>query len=216
MMLRIYFLFFLFVAFDLKAQEVTFEKVTIPDIRLKDTVFMGYTLEPIDIYAIPVPRNLGLSNRDKAYLRKVYPYALRISHLVEQLDRESSAIDKRRKRKQYINEMEKMLKTQFTDDVKDLTRIQGQMLTKLVYRETNQTVFDLIKKYKNGMSANWWNFLGKFYSQTLKMKYDPKGEDVEMERYVKYLDRIYQRDGMKEEIKNEKFDLPVQDKNRKR
>ncbi len=198
------------------AQDTTFKPITIPDIKLTDTIFMGYTLEPVEINAIAPPKNLGLSSRDKMYLRKVYPYALRISHIVDQIEKELAAIDKNRKRKKYIGEMENLLKKQFTDDVKDLTRIQGQMLTKLVYRETNKTVYELIKGYKNGFSAGWWNLLGKFYDQDLKMKYDPNGVDKEIEKYVQYLDKVYQRDGIKEEIQNEQFTPPVQDKKRKR
>lgn len=198
------------------AQDTTFQKITIPDIQLSDTIFNGYTLEPVEVFSIPYPKNLGLSSRDKSYLRKVYPYALRVSHLVNQIDRELSEIDRNRKRKKYISEMEKMLKDQFTDDVKDLTRIQGQMLTKLIYRETNRTVFELIKNYKSGFSAGWWNLLGKFYSQDLKLHYEPNGKDTDIEKYVKYLDQVYQRDGIKEDINNEQFTPPIQDKKRKR
>lgn len=204
------------VAVQSYAQDTTFKPITIPDIRLTDTIFMGYTLEPVEINAIAPPKIQGLTSRDKMYLRKVYPYALRISHLVDQIERELAAIDKNRKRKKYINEMEDMLKDQFTDDVKDLTRIQGQMLTKLIYRETNKTVYDLIKGYKSGFSAGWWNLLGKFYDQDLKMKYRPEGVDKDIELYVQYLDKVYQRDGVKEQIQNEQFTPPVQDKKRKR
>ena len=180
-----WYIFILFIAIKVNSygQDSSFPSINIPNIELTDTIFMGYTLEPIDVYAVPLPKNLGLSSRDKLYLKKVYPYALRVSHLVDQLDRELGSLDKNRKKKKYINEMESMLKKQFTDDVKDLTRIQGQMLTKLIYRETNRTAFDLIKGYK---------------------------------RFVRYLDMIYQRDGIKEEIKNEEFTPPVQDKKRKR
>lgn len=203
-------------SFQLYAQDSTFKPIIIPDIQLKDTVFYGYTLDPLDVDWILPPKDSRLSSRDKMYLRKVYPYALRISHLVDQIERELAEIDKNRKRKKYISEMENMLKNQFTDDVKDLTRIQGQMLTKLVHRETNQTVFQLIKGYKSGFTAGFWNMLGKFYNQDLKNKYDPKGEDAEIEKYIQYLDKVYQRDGLKEEIKNEQFTPPVQDKKRKR
>ena len=213
-----WYILILFIVFNLKTygQDTSFHSINIPNIELTDTIFMGYTLEPVDIYSIPFPKNLGLTSRDKLYLKKVYPYALRISHIVDQLDRELDMIDKNRKKKKYIKEMEDLLKKQFTDDVKDLTRIQGQMLTKLIYRETNRTAFELIKNYKSGFSAGLWNMLGKFYNQDLKRKYDPQGEELEIEKYVQYLDMVYQRDGIKEDIINEKFTPPVQDKKRKR
>jgi hypothetical protein len=213
-----WYILILFIVFNVKTygQDTSFHSINIPNIELTDTIFMGYTLEPVDVYSIPFPKNLGLTSRDKLYLKKVYPYALRISHIVDQLDRELDMIDKNRKKKKYIKEMEDLLKKQFTDDVKDLTRIQGQMLTKLIYRETNRTAFELIKNYKSGFSAGLWNMLGKFYNQDLKRKYDPQGEDLEIEKYVQYLDMVYQRDGIKEDIINEKFTPPVQDKKRKR
>jgi hypothetical protein len=213
-----WYILILFIVFNVKTygQDTSFHSINIPNIELTDTIFMGYTLEPVDVYSIPFPKNLGLTSRDKLYLKKVYPYALRISHIVDQLDRELDMIDKNRKKKKYIKEMEDLLKKQFTDDVKDLTRIQGQMLTKLIYRETNRTAFELIKNYKSGFSAGLWNMLGKFYNQDLKRIYDPQGEDLEIEKYVQYLDMVYQRDGIKEDIINEKFTPPVQDKKRKR
>lgn len=203
-------------SFQLYAQDTTFKPIIIPDLQVRDTIYLGYTLDPLDVDWVLPPKDSKLSSRDKMYLRKVYPYALRISHLVDQIEMELSELDKNRKRKKYISVMEDMLKDQFTDDVKDLTRIQGQMLTKLVYRETNKTIFELIKGYKNGLSAGFWNILGKFYNQDLKMKYDPEGEDYEIEKYIQYLDKVYQRDGLKEILQNEQFTPPVQDKKRKR
>jgi len=200
----------------LQAQDTTFKPITIPDIKLTDTIFEGYTLQPTIVYSWKTPKDVTLSSRDQAYLRKVYPYALRIGHLVDQIEREMATMSKNKQKKRYVSEMEKMLKDQFTDDVKDLTRIQGQMLTKLIHRETNRTVYELIKGYKSGFSAGWWNLLGKFYDQDLKMEYDPNGADAQMEKYVRYLDLIYQRNGLKESIKNEQFVPPVQDKKRKR
>jgi hypothetical protein len=198
------------------AQDTLYKPIRIPDIQLSDTVFPGYELPPVNIKGYKEPLNLSLSSRDRAYLRKVYPYALRISHLVEQIEIQVAEINRNAKRKQYIKDMETMLKDQFTEDVKNLTRIQGQMLTKLVHRETGQTIYDLVRKYKNGFSAGWWNLLGKFYDQDLKMKYDPSGIDSEIEQYVQYLDFIYQRNGLKENIENEQFTPPIQSKKRTR
>ena len=194
----------------------SFPAIILPEIKSGDTIFPGYILEPVTVTSWKEPADIGLSSRDKAYLRKVYPYALRISHLVDHIERELSLIKKNKNRKSYVKDMEKLLKDEFTDDVKGLTRIQGQMLTKLVYRETNKTIYDHIRKYKSGFSAGWWNLLGKLYDQDLKLKYDPEGEDKEIERYVRYLDQIYQRNGLKENINNEQFTLPVQGKKRKR
>ena len=80
-----WYILILFIVFNLKTygQDTSFHSINIPNIELTDTIFMGYTLEPVDIYSIPFPKNLGLTSRDKLYLKKVYPYALRISHIVD-------------------------------------------------------------------------------------------------------------------------------------
>jgi hypothetical protein len=199
----------------LKAQD-SFPAIILPEIKAGDTIFPGKILEPVTVTGWKEPQGLSLSSRDKAYLRKVYPYALRIGHLVETIEGELAAMKKNKNRKQYIRDMEKMLKEEFTDDVKDLTRIQGQMLTKLVCRETNATVYELIKRYKSGFSAGWWNLMGKFYDQDLKLRYEPEGVDKDIERYVLYLDNIYQRNGLKENIQNEQFTPSIQGKKRTR
>jgi hypothetical protein len=196
--------------------DTSFKKIVIPDIQLSDTVFPGYTLEPVTVYNWKLPKDIDLNTRDQAYLKKVYPYALRISHLVNQIESDLFSLESNKKRRKYKSEMEDILKDQFEDDVRNLTRIQGQMLTKLVYRETGYTIYELLKKYKGGFSAGWWNLLGKFYDQDLKLQYDPSGVDLQMEKYVQYLDLVYLRNGFKETIQNERYITPVQSEKRKR
>ena len=74
----------------------------------------------------------------------------------------------------------------------------------------------MIKKYKSGFSAGVWNLFGKFYDQDLKLNYQPLSRDKEIEQYVQYLDFIYQRNGLKENIQNEQFTPPIQGQKRKR
>lgn len=199
----------------LKAQDTSFKKIVIPSIQLSDTIITGYTIEPTIIYNWKMPVGITLSNRDQAYLKKVYPYALRIEHLVNQIENDLSSIDGNRKQKKYKSELEDKLREQFEDDVRNLTRIQGQMLCKLIYRQTGYSVHDLLKKYKGGFSAGWWNLLGKFYDQNLKLTYDPLGVDKDIEAYVQYLDLVYLRNGLKESIQNEKITPSIQSKKRK-
>jgi hypothetical protein len=191
------------------------ESIKFPAITLdEDTIFKEYTLEPVNIYARP-KEAITLSTRDQAYLKKVYPYALRVARIVKILDNHLADLDKNRQKSKYLNEMESLLKKEFSDDLKNLTRIQGQMLTKLVYRETNRTIYQLLKDYKSGFSAGWWNMLGKIYDQDLKMEYEPYGKDHDIEVYVQYLDDLYLKNGLKETINNEKYSTPIQGKKRK-
>ncbi len=191
------------------------ENIVLPAITIdKDTIAREYVLEPVNIYARP-KETINLSSRDQNYLKKIYPYALRVSRIVYIIEQHTEELKKNKQKKNYLKDMEKMLKDEFTDDLKNLTRIQGQMLTKLIYRETDRTVYDLVKKYKGGFSAGWWNLMGKFYDQDLKMEYDPFDEDKDIEVYIQYLDDLYLHNGLKEAINHEQYNLSIQDKKRK-
>jgi hypothetical protein len=77
---------------------------------------------------------------------KVYPYAKvageRLDSLNMRLAREKSA----RKRAKYTKQYQDFLEQRFEAELRKLTRSEGQILCKLVYRETDQTVFQLIRK----------------------------------------------------------------------
>ena len=71
-------------------------------------------------------------------------------------------------------------------EIKSLTRKEGVILSKLVYRELGISVFDLIKEYKGGWSAFWWQNLAKVYDGNIKSKFDPKKnkEDFLIEKII--------------------------------
>jgi len=193
----------------------TNDNLVLPAITIdKDTIAREYILEPVNIYARP-KEEINLSSRDQGYLKKVYPYALRVSRIVSIIDQHSEELKRNKQKKNYLKDMEKMLKDEFTDDLKNLTRIQGQMLTKLIYRETGTTVYELLKKYKGGFSAGWWNLMGKIYDQDLKMEYAPFEKDKDIEVYIQYLDDLYLHNGLKEAINHEQYNLSIQNKKRK-
>ena len=127
-----------------------------------------------------------------------------------------SAMDKKREKKKYLNSTEKLIKNEFKDDIKNLTRTQGRVLIKLIYRETGATVHELIADYRSDFKAGWWQFMAKRFDLDLKTIHDASGEDKALEAYVQQLDAIYQRTGKTNQIQNEELDLSVQDKRRKR
>ena len=108
---------------------------------------------------------------------KVYPYAKaageRLDSLNMQLAKEKSA----RKRAKYTRHYQKFLEERFEAELRKLTRSEGQILCKLVYRETDQTVFKLIRQYRNWLTAVGWSVTGSWYDINIRKEYDPKGDD---------------------------------------
>ena len=74
----------------------------------------------------------------------------------------------------------------FLIEIKSLTRKEGVILSKLVYREFGISVFDIIEKYKGKWSAFWWQNLALLYDGDIKSKYDPKKnkEDFIIEKII--------------------------------
>ena len=54
-----------------------------------------------------------------------------------------------------------------------LTQSEGRFLSELVYRQTGQTVYDILKKYKSKWTAFWYQNIAKLYNVDLKVKFDP-------------------------------------------
>lgn len=57
--------------------------------------------------------------------------------------------------------------------MKDLSLSRGQILVKLIYRETGSTAYQIIKELRGGMNAFLWNTAGGAYNLDLKTQFDP-------------------------------------------
>lgn len=194
----------------LSASRAQSEKDTI---RLPQMILNGDTmdeiiLEPIEVTASKLEK-VNLEEWKMRYLRKVYPYALRTARLTKKINDDLQNCKTKSERKRYLNDCEKVMRGEFESNLRNLTHIQGQYLIKLINRETGQTVFDLLKEYRSGWKAFWWNFAGKFFSLDMKAKYDPQGEDKEIENYIQRLQYIYHTDGTNYIIQNEQFNTPT-------
>jgi hypothetical protein len=62
---------------------------------------------------------------------------------------------------------------------------------KIINRETQNTCYDIIKEYKGGFSARFWQTVAWVFGSSLKQDYDPAGEDAELEPIVREVARMY-------------------------
>ena len=76
-------------------------------------------------------------------------------------------------KKKYLKIVENYLENEFTAQLKKLSRKQGQILVKLIHRQTGNTTFDLIKDYKSGWKAFWSNNTARLFDINLKTKFEP-------------------------------------------
>ena len=132
---------------------------------------------------------------------KVYPYAILASSRLDKLNERLVKIKGRSNKKKYTRHVEKYIENELSAQLKKLTRTEGQILIKLIYRETGKTVFDLVKELRNGFKAFSYNSLAKLFDISIKTDYNPdkNKEDAIIEDVLK---RAYGDNS----IYNEEFD----------
>lgn len=122
-----------------------------------------------------------------------YPYALQAGYTINEVNFNLGRIRNDKERKKYIKSKEAELKKKFADPLTQLSVYQGKVLMKLINRETNNNCYELIKEYKGGFSARFWQTVAWVFGSSLKQDYDPAGDDAEMELIVKEVARMYGR-----------------------
>lgn len=116
---------------------------------------------------------------------KAYPYALVAKKLVEEADSTIAADNlKGVKRDRYVNKVQGELFDVFEGQMRKLTVSQGALIMKLVDREVGKSSYNIIKGYKSGMAAGFWQGVAKIFGSDLKKPYDPDGEDALTEELV--------------------------------
>jgi hypothetical protein len=109
-------------------------------------------------------------------MRRVYPLALEAARIVKELDAELAQVDSKRKKRKITKVYSKELKESYLYAIKDLYIEEGVLLMKLVHRETNKTVTEIIASYRGKIKSEFYDQIGRIWKQDLDAKYDAKKE----------------------------------------
>ncbi len=109
----------------------------------------------------------------KRRILKVYPFAIEAKNKIQEIENSLDTILKKRHKRRYVNKMSKWVKEEYSVQLKKLTMSEGRILVKLVYRETNLTTYEILKNYRGGFNAFFWQSLARIYENNLKSIYDP-------------------------------------------
>ena len=112
-------------------------------------------------------------------VHKAYPYAKLAADRLVQLNDQLKEIKSRRKRRRHIKKMQKYMEGEFTEQLKKMTRTEGRILIKLLHRQTGLTAFELIKEYRSGWKAFWYNTTANMFKLSLKNEYHPEAEAID-------------------------------------
>lgn len=105
---------------------------------------------------------------------KVYPYAKLAAERLVALNTRLATLKSKSDKRQYSKIIQRYIEDEFSAELKKLTRTEGQILVKLMHRQTGTTTFDLIKELRSGWRAFWFNNTAKLFDISLKREYDPE------------------------------------------
>ncbi len=105
--------------------------------------------------------------------RKVYPYAKLASERLTTMTERLKTIEKSRDKKRYTKRIQKYVEGEFSEKLKKLTHTEGQILVKLIHRQTGRTAFELVKELRTGWRAFWYNTTANLFEISLKEEYKP-------------------------------------------
>jgi len=149
----------------------------------RDTLMM-LVFNPIRVY----PRERFRNKKDEEFywktvrdVKKTLPYAKLISATLLETYEYMGTYRNEKEKRAYMVQFEKEIFKQYKPVMKKMTKSQGKMLIKLIYRETNQDSYHIIKAFLGSFRAGFWQTFGKFFGVSLKQGYHPnKNKDDAM------------------------------------
>lgn len=135
----------------------------------------------IDLDAVVVLNRLHFENKNqrikylilKRKTIKVYPYAKLAAERLVELNKRLESLESKGAQRRYAKVIQRYIESEFSEELKKLTRTEGQILVKLIHRQTGKTTFDLIKELRSGWRAFWFNNTARLFSISLKEEFNP-------------------------------------------
>jgi len=147
---------------------------TIPSIHIR----------PVRVYARGA--DLRRYRRLVAAVKKVYPVAKIAKARMAEMEAELQRLPTKKAQKTYIRGVYRQIREEYTPIVKHMTRTQGRVLLKLIDRETDYTAYEVLREFRGGFVAGFWQTLSRVFGQNLKSEYDAEGDDRLIEQIVRY------------------------------
>ena len=131
-------------------------------------------------------------NRLRNAVYVTYPYARLAGITINDINAHLAGVDSKRERKEYVKTREKELKAKFSDPLSNLSVYQGKILMKLINRQTGNDCYEIIKDYRNGLTARLYQTVAFFFGSSLKQSWDLTDKtDRQIENFVKEIDGVW-------------------------
>lgn len=119
-----------------------------------------------------------------------YPYARIAGATINDINSKLTGISSKKERKTIIKSREKELKSEFSEPLSNLSVYQGKILMKLINRQTGNNCYEIIKEFKGGFNARFYQTIAFFVGGNLKQDWDIKENkmDRDIENIVREID----------------------------
>ena len=138
-----------------------------------DSIPMIHSL-PVYVFSRPV--DLRRYRRLVDAVKKVYPIAQIAKKRMAEMEDELCRLPTKKEQKAYIKQVYNEIKEEYTPVLKHMTRTQGRVLLKLIDRETEYTAYEVLKEFRGGFVAGFWQGVSRVFGQNLKSEYDREGK----------------------------------------
>lgn len=148
-------------------------------------------LNNIWVYPQPIfesARQRRAYNRLVYNIKKVLPIAKEVNRIIIETGDYLELLPNKKAKDEHMKRVEASIKKEYTPRMKKLTYSQGKLLIKLVYRECNNSSYDLIKAFLGPIRAGFYQAFAWVFGASLKKKYDPNGVDRLTERVVRQVE----------------------------
>ncbi|MEJ6663255.1 MAG: DUF4294 domain-containing protein [Flavobacteriaceae bacterium] len=168
--------------------------------------------EQIDLNEVVLLKRLSFTNMEErrryVILRrktlKVFPYAKLASDRLTIMEQRLGGLSGKSAQKKYTRRIQKYVEEEFTATLRKFSRSEGRILVKLVERQTGRTTFDLIKTFRSGWNAFWYDRVAGWYDISLKEPYRPFASKEDY-----YIEDILQRAFRDQLLESQKPFYPI-------
>jgi len=185
--------FFLFLWGTVNAQQRDSAEVNLGMVQNGDTLIFK-NIKEVVVFPDRTFKNNRQYRRYTRYIlkvKKVYPLAVEARKLLDEYEPRYYALEDQKDRRKLMKELEKELLDKHKEELKKWSISDGRILLKLINRETERTPYSLIKDFRGGFSATFWQGIAKLFKNDLKDDYEPEGDDKILEEIVTLIELGY-------------------------
>ena len=174
----------------LNSQDIKF--VVTKSIIINGDTIPYFNLREVEVITLKIPKSKKGKRRLSKLVKnvkKVYPYAKLAGIQLNKYEDLLLAAESNKERRKVMKKAEQEIKEDYGEELKGLTFSQGKILIKLLDRETGESSFVLVQELRGKFTAFWYQTFARIWGYNLKVKYDPEGEDKQIETIVRLIER---------------------------